>query len=107
MPLCTKMQAAVLNTLHPWYANNGATGGQAQHNATCRRFVVVNGLSYVYLCQSSKCIYIYKKEDDVATAKAYTRQGLTTSFSCGQAYLGGQIGSQCLNATWLKDKVLV
>ena len=37
----------------------------------------------------------------------YARQGLTTFFSCSQAYLGGHIGSQRLKATWLEDKVTV
>ncbi len=66
-----------------------------------------NGPRYGYLFQLSKCVYICKKEDKAAAAEAYARHGLTTSFSRGQAYLGGRIGSQRLKAAWLEDKVTV
>ena len=99
MLLCTKMRAAILNALQPWYAVDGVAGGQAQNNAACCRSIVDNGPRYGYKCQSSKCVYIYKKEDEAVMTKEYARQGLVTSFARGQAYLGRHIGIQRLKAT--------
>ena len=48
MPLAEKMRRAVPQALQPWFADDGASAGQARANAACARFLIDNSDPYGY-----------------------------------------------------------
>jgi hypothetical protein len=105
LPLVEGLRQAVPEATTPWFADDSAAIGNMHKCAKCLEYLSEHGPTYGYYIEPEKTHVICKEEEEPEAKAAFLSRGLVVSFSRGQRYLGGFIGSKGEREKWVREKV--